>query len=314
MLDREADSARGDDALIRRLRVFLAVVDHGGVGEAAAALDISQPAVSTQLKRLESELGLSLFRRSGRRLAVNDEGLEIARILRRGFGELALTLNAVRDIARAPAAPLRFGFSAPQIALDAADAYRRADPRTRLKLRSANSADLFAALDAYELHVIMIGLSGDRPPYHCQFFQRQHLVAMLPRGHALAGRRSLALADLAREPVVLREPGSYTRALLMDAFAEAGSTPRVAFEVATREAVAEAVRRGFGIGPVLSEEAPLDPGLVMVPIERGRLVADDYLVCHASALLYGPVRRFLAANRHRHGDGAPVPAAGPRAD
>ncbi|MFW5654263.1 MAG: LysR family transcriptional regulator [Roseicyclus sp.] len=304
MFDQEADPARGDDALIRRLRVFLAVVDHDGVGEAATALGVSQPAVSTQLKRLETELGLSLFRRSGRRLAVNDQGRQIASILRRGFGELALTLNAVRDIARAPAAPLRFGFSAPQIALDAADAYRRADPRTRLELRSANSADLFAALDAYELDVIMIGLEGERPPYHCQFFQRQTLVVMLPLGHPLSGQRNVTLAELAREPVVLREQGSYTRAILMEAFAQAGLAPRIAFEVATREAVAEAVRRGFGIGPVLSEEAPQDPGLCTVAVEGGRLVADDYLVCHASALLYGPVRRFLAVNARGDDPGA----------
>lgn len=299
MLDPLHDRTRGDEALLRRLRVFLAVVDQGGVGEAAAALGISQPAVSTQLRRLEAELGLPLFRRSGRRLAVSDQGAEIAAILRRGFGELALTLNAVRDIARTPAAPLRFGFSAPQIALDAADVFRRADPRTRLELRAANSADLFAALDAYDLDVIMIGLPGERPPYHCQFFQRQSLAVITAPGHALSGATSVTLEELAREPIVLRERGSYTRALLMEAFERRGLSPRIAFEVATREAVAEAVRRGFGIGPVLDGEAPHSPDLRMVLVERGSLVADDYLVCHASALLYGPVRRFLAANERR---------------
>lgn len=301
MLDQPSRHARGHDALLRRLRVFLAVVDHDGVGEAAKALGISQPAVSTQLRRLEAELGLPLFRRSGRRLAVSDQGTEIARVLRRGFGELALTLNAVRDIARAPAAPLRFGFSAPQIALDAADVFRRADPRTLLELRAANSADLFAALDAYELDIIMIGLPGERPPYHCQFFQRQSLAVMLPPGHALTGERNLTLDVLAREPIVIRERGSYTRALLMEAFERRGLVPRIAFEVATREAVAEAVRRGFGIGPVLDGEAPHSPDLRMLSVEGGTLVADDYLVCHANALLYGPVRRFLAANDRRGG-------------
>jgi DNA-binding transcriptional LysR family regulator len=301
MLERYSDRAHGDDALLRRLRVFLAVLDHGGVGEAASALGISQPAVSSQLRRLQAELGLPLFRRSGRRLSVSDEGAEIARVLRRGFGELALTLNAVRDIARAPTAPLRFGFSAPQIALEAADVFRRADPRTRLELRAANSADLFAALDAHDLDIIMIGLASERPPYHCQFFQRQSLAVMVPEGHVLSKTRNVTLEDLSRRPIVLRERGSYTRTLLMEAFERNGLSPRIAFEVATREAVAEAVRRGFGLGPVLDGEAPTSPDLRLVSIEQGGIVADDYLVCHASALLYGPVRRFFAANEHRQG-------------
>lgn len=285
-----------DDSTLRRLRVFMAVVDAGGVGDAARLLGVSQPAVSTQVKRLEAELGVSLFRRSGRRLAVSEQGLDIANVLRRGFGELALTLNAVRDIARSRSAPLRFGFSAPQIALDAADVFRRADPRTALELRAANSADLFSALDAYDLDVIMIGLRGPKAPYHCQFYRRQSISVIVRDSHPLASRASLTLQELAHEPIVLRERGSFTRTLLVEAFEAAGLNPRIAFEVATREAVAEAVRRGFGVGAVLNQEAPQSDDLQTVVLENDRIVGDDYLVCHASALQYGPVRRFFAAN------------------
>jgi DNA-binding transcriptional LysR family regulator len=203
----------------------------------------------------------------------------------------------VRDIARSRAAPLRFGFSAPQIALDAAEVFRNADPRTRLELRAANSTELFAALDSFDLDIIMIGLPRPKLPYHCQFFQRQCIVVMVPSSHSLADRSSISLEELAREPIVLREQGSYTRALLIEAFEAKGLTPHIAFEVATREAVAEAVRRGFGLGPVLDHEAPLSSDLRKVDVEHGKIHGDDFLVCHASALHYGPVRRFLAANR-----------------
>lgn len=286
-----------NEALLRRLRVFLAVVDHGGVGEAARALGVSQPAVSAQIKKLETDLGLSLFRRSGRRLITNQHGQDICDIFRSGLGQLNTTLNAVRDVAHQHVEPLRFGFSAPQIALDAAEVFRRYDPRTVLELRAANSADLFSALDAYDLDVIMIGLQKPRSPYHCQFFKRQHMVALVPVGHPFASMASITLADLAREPIVLREQGSYTRAILMAAFEEAGLRPNVAFEVATREAVTEAVRRGFGVGPVLDRELPRSDDLRAVVVEQGAIVSDDYLVCHASALHNGQVRRFFTANQ-----------------
>ena len=104
------------------------------------------------------------------------------------------------------------------------------------------------------------------------------------------------MRDLAGEPIVLRERGSFTRALLMEAFEAAGLVPRIAFEVATREAVAEAVRRGFGLGPVLDHEAPSADDLRTLELEGGAIIGNDYLVCHASALQYGPVRRFFAVN------------------
>lgn len=288
-----------DEALLRRLRVFLAVVDAGGVGEAARLLRVSQPAVSTQIKRLEGDLGVSLFRRNGRRLVVSAQGADIAEVLRRGFGEIARTLNAVRDISRSQAAPLRFGFSAPQIALDAADVFRRADPHTRLELHAANSTELFAALDTYELDVIMIGLAAPLRPYHCQFYRRQSLAVLVPAQHDFAARSSVSVAELAQQPIVLREPGSYTRAVFLDLLGGAGAQPLIAFEVATREAVTEAVRRGFGIGPVLSGEAPRADGLCCIPVAGGTVFADDFLVCHANAVQYGPVQRFLNANRVR---------------
>lgn len=285
------------DMLLRRLRVFMAVVDYQGVSEAAQALGVSQPAVSTQMKRLEAELGIALFRRNGRRLAVNDQGRDIAVILRRGLGELDTTLNAVRDISRTRMAPIRFGFSAPQLALDAADAFRRSDPRAKLELHAANSTDLFAALDSYELDVIMVGLRAPkRRHYHCQFYRRQSIAVLVPRAHIWAARRSIGLNDLAQHPLVLREEGSFTRDLFVDALSAAHLTPNIAFEVSTREAVAEAVRRGFGLGPVLDGEAPRGGDLVAIPLEGGAIAADEYLLCHAGSMNYGPVRRFFSIN------------------
>ena len=60
---------------------------------------------------------------------------------------------------------------------------------------------------------------------------------------------------------------------------------------------AEAVRRGFGLGPVFYHEAPSADDLRILELERGTIVGNDYLVCHARALQYGPVRRFFTVNR-----------------
>lgn len=292
-----------DLSLLRRLRVFLAVVEAGGVGDAARALGISQPAVSTHIRKLEAHLGASLFRRTGRKLVVNERGAELLALLPRAFWDLGHTLNAAREVAGAVNSPLRFGFSAPQTALEAAQMFRQQDAATMLDLKVANSTDLFEELDSYQLDIIMIGMDQPDPAYECQFFKRQSVSVMLPGDHRFAGKPDMSLAQLARLPLVLRESGSYTRKVLLRAFEQAGLTPRIAFEVATREAVAEAVRRGFGVGPVLNGEAERGSDLVLLSVEGGSIMSDDYLVCHKDALRYGPIRRFLQATRAASTDG-----------
>ena len=190
-------NSHDDDALLRRLRVFKTVVDCGGVGEAARALGVSQPAVSTQVLRLEDHLGVSLFRRTGRRMIVTDQGREVAEILQDGLDEVSRMLNAVRDASRAQTAVLRFGFSAPQIALDAAARFQQVDSRTKLELRAANSHDLLEALYHHELDVIMVGLPVPKARYHCQFFRRQIVGIQVPVTHEFARHTSIALPDLA---------------------------------------------------------------------------------------------------------------------
>ena len=285
-----------DDALIRRLRILLEVIRTGGVSDAARALGVSQPAITNQIRSLETDLGLTLFRRTGRRLVVTDKGAQIAETARRLLGELSLGLDTIRDAARGAEAQIRIGFSAPHTALRAAQTFRASDPGTRLIFRAANTTDLFEALDRYELDIIMIGLDAPRTRYHCQLYERQHLTALFPADHPLASDAPLTLTELASLPIVLREEGSFTRWIATDAFKRAGLVPYIATTIATREAVAEATLRGFGIGLVLSSEQPHSQGLRCRPITP-TIDAADYLVCHLSALSYPPVARFLDAAR-----------------
>ncbi|MEL6582672.1 MAG: LysR family transcriptional regulator [Pseudomonadota bacterium] len=285
-----------DEALLRRLRMFLAVIDEGGVTEAAKALGKTQPAITTQVKALEADLQVALFRRVGRKLALTEKGEEIAALSRRALGELSTSINKILEATTGPTPPLRLGFSAPQTMLQAAAAFKRTDPNTQLELRGATTQELFGGLDSYALDVIMIGLDAPLPRYHCQHYTRQSVVVALPEGDERATTGALTLRELSEIPIVLREEGSFTREVLLRAFQRAKLSPQIAFEVSTREAVAEAVRRGFGAGPVLSEEANALPGLTFCALENSEVFADDYLVCHHSALSYGPVARFLAAN------------------
>lgn len=107
-----------------------------------------------------------------------------------------------------------------------------------------------------------------------------------------ASRTTISLQELEDQPIVLREHGSYTRDLFMAAVETAGPPPRIAFEVATRKAV----HRRLTMGHVLNGGAPQTRALRWIPIEHRALIADDYLVCHADALNYGSVSRFMMAN------------------
>src|SRR5690606_12104062 len=89
----------------------------------------------------------------------------------------------------------------------------------------------------------------------------------------------IGLADLAKERLLMREPGSTTRRALEQAMAGIGVKPRIAMEIGSREALREAVVRGLGIGTVSQSEHIPDERLVILPITGAAVVTHIYLCC-----------------------------------
>ena len=237
-------------ATLRQLRVFDAVARHLSFSRAAEELHLSQPAVSMQVKALESEAGLALFEQVGKRIFLTAAGAELSRCSRAIAEELRATqeaLNALRGLTQGRL-HIALVSTAKYFAPALLSKFLKTHPGVTLKLEVDNRETVMRLLEANEVDFAITG----RPPEHLDISAEPiaanpHVVFAAPR-HPLARARHIPLKRLADETFVLREPGSGTRGLLERLVAKHALTLKVSMEMASNESVKQAVMADMGIG------------------------------------------------------------------
>ena len=250
---------------MRQLRYFMAVAERLHFGRAAEALHISQPPLSRAIRALEDELGVALFTRSRRRVALTPAGERLLDEARRLNSQLERAVQEVRAAAGgAGEQRLRIGF------VSLADygvlpgllkTYKTARPGVQLALREMLSPEQAVALAAGELDfgLLLPPVAGASELEHL-VVQRERFVAALPARHRLAraGGR-LAMSELAGEPLVMvpREiaPGLYD--IVAGLAARAGISLNVAQEAIQMQTVVSLVSSGLGAAIVPASIANL---------------------------------------------------------
>lgn len=143
---------------LTQLRYVLAVIDHGGFGRAAEHCQVTQPTMSAQIKKLEDELAVPLFERTGGGVHVTPIGQQIAQYAR-GLIELAQAIKSVsRDSGGLPGGSLRLGVvpsAAPALLKTAIRAVREKFDEMKIEIREASAADLIAQLKNCEIDLII---------------------------------------------------------------------------------------------------------------------------------------------------------------
>jgi len=287
----EARRGRREGAIsLNALRCFAAVVEGGSISRAAEILGLSQPTISVTLTGLERACGTLLLHRRPR-LALTDAGQDLlarARLVLGRMDELEETMRQSRDLRRGSIA---IGLSTPAHAMPCIAALMAAHPELRVRTRLGNTNGLLEALAACEIEVAIMTLTRPVEGMSCTLLVMQRLIACVPASAPHAG---ISLEQLAEGPLVLREPGSMTRAMMEAAFAAHHLSGRIALEVGSREAAREAVAAGIGISVVLDGEAWQDQRLRAVPILGEPIAGGVYAVALPESLDLPAVRAFVA--------------------
>ena len=283
-----------------QLRAFHAVASAGSFTRAAAALHVTQPTLSAQVKSLEETYGALLFERRGRRIEPTELGQQLLGVTRRYFSletEAEQLLAATRGLR---GGHLRVAADAPQHVMATLSAFNRTYPGVRLSLSIGNSDEVLHQLLDHRADVAVIADLEPDARLFARPLRRDHLIAFVERAHPWARRGSIRLDDLARQRVVLRETGSTTRRAFEAAIARAGIAVGEVLEIGSREAVREAVAAGLGIGVVSAFEFGHDKRLRALAIVGRRIEVVEHVACLADRRDLRVVRAFLDA----------VPAAG----
>lgn len=255
--------ARFDKLLImnlRQLTIFLAVVDHDGVGRAADALFMAQPAVSQTLRRLEEDLHVALFERNGRRVVLTEAGQALVGPAREVLKGVDIASDAVAAIRGFEYGTLRIT-ALPSLSLDPLPgliaAFCKKYPN--LSVKADIAFDATQVLEAVRAVTTDIGFATELTPDHLdgvvtKIISEQELFFAFPPGVSQPASHAESLKLLEEIPFVAGVPGTRTRALL-DELLASGARTRILAEVMDRDMVVRLIIRGVGCGIVASPYA-----------------------------------------------------------
>lgn len=232
---------------LRQLTYFEAVARLGGFTRAAERLHVAQSAVSAQIRALEAEVGVALFARTTRRVALTEAGELFLVRTRRALGELDGARADLAELAEVLTGRVAIGSMTVLGSYDLPDAlagFHAGYPGVSLTLRSGLITELLSMLDAGAVDLVVGPVHDDLASrFSARHLVDEQVVLALPPGRAAVGR----LAELRDEPFVCLPADSGLRAILDSAAAEAGFVPRVQFETHSAASIRQLVSAGLGV-------------------------------------------------------------------
>ena len=258
------------DLTIRQLRALAALSNNGSVTAAAKKLNLTQPAVTLQLRNLQDLAGLPLLQRTSDGMLLTRAGQEVLALHERIEAAISACATSLDVIAGRTGGRVSIGAvsTAKYFVPFAMAAFSKLHPKIDISLSIGNRQEIRQALHGYELDFAIMG----RPPPDVEV--ETHLIGdhphiiVAPRGHWLAQDFGLAAVDLTHETFLTREQGSGTRMLMEQLFEATELQPTIGMEMSSNETIKQAVIAGLGI-------AFISAHTVATELEDGRLVALD---------------------------------------
>lgn len=231
---------------LRYVKYFLAVAEHQGFTKAAAALYVSQPALSQQVKLLEESLGVQLFDRSGRNTRLTDAGEVYLQYVQSAFKMLDEGKRAIHDVENLSRGSLRIAvtptFTSYLIGPLIAEFYS-SYPQITLHIQEISQEKIEALLLNDEIDIGIAFEAGVSNEIESIALLNENLAVVMSKQHPLAKRSTLTFSDLAQEVLILLNSSFATRKQIDHAFREVGLYPNIQLETSSISAILEIIQR-----------------------------------------------------------------------
>ena len=263
------------DLKLKDLRYLVAVADTRHFGRAAERCFVSQPTLSTQLKKLEDYLGVQLIERQPKRVALTAAGEEIVARARRILDASDEVVTLARTHRDPLAGALRIAMLptiGPYLLPRVAREIRKALPRLDLRLYEYTTATMLAKLRAGEIDLGILALPVDLDGLEARALYDEVFTVAMPANHPLAKRATLRVQDIEDETLLLLEDGHCLRDQALAVCSQAGVHEKQDFRATSLETLRQMVATGAGI-TLLPELATLGAyrharGVIVRPFAR----------------------------------------------
>lgn len=249
---------------LRDLRYLVALADHKHFGRAATACFVSQPTLSTQIKKLEDELGVALVERAPRHVMLTPAGRDAAERARTIIAEVEQMKESARRSQNPEAGSVRLGIFptlGPYLLPHIVPGIRARFPKLELLLVEEKTDVVLRQLREGRLDAGVLALPLHDEQLHVELLFEEPFVLAVPGGHALAHREALSMRDLDGESLLLLEDGHCMRDQSLDVCHLAGASERTGFRATSLETLRQMVAAGVGITllPMLAVQPPVAP-------------------------------------------------------
>jgi len=286
---------------IQRLETFLWAAEHLSFSEAAKQLHITQPTISHHIKVLESELGVKLFDRTAPRLQMTEAGRSLLPWARKliqdsnDLQEMAASMQeGVIGHLRIACSTTAGKYILPQLAAR----FSKRHPGVRVSILACTPDLAIPQVIEGEANLGVVSFEPHEESVECQPFLEDHVTLIVPANHPWGFRRMVEPEELLKENVIMREPASGTRRMMLSELAKYDISMEdlnIFLELGNAEAIVRTVAAGYGVSFVstLASACPLDRGnIVEVEVQGLNLRRTIYMVRNKMEVSNRPQETF----------------------
>ncbi len=255
---------------IRQLKAFLAIAEAKTFTAGARRVNVTQAAISMQIKQLEDEVGLQLFTRTPRRVILTEAGEYLLERARKILREHDNALAEIAELAGAEHGRLRVGSASAEFATQQLphilQSIREKYPNAELAVTAGTSEKLVDKIMHGEIDIAFVSLPVENSSITTELLFSDEIVAIAHPTHTNANERYISAAALAGEKLILGERGGNTRRMIHDFFNAANVRPNIVMELSRQEAINQMVENNLGVGTAGAKT-------IANEIREGRLVS-----------------------------------------
>lgn len=255
---------------IRQLKAFLAIAEAKTFTAGARRVNVTQAAISMQIRQLEDEVGLQLFTRTPRRVILTEAGEYLLERARKILREHDTALAEIAELGGVEHGRLRIGSASAEFATTQLphilEELRVKYPNSELNVSAGTSQILVDKIMHGEIDIAFVSLPVENSSITTDLLFSDEIVAIAHPTHSRANDKYISAAALAGEKLILGERGGNTRRMIDDFFNAANVRPHVVMELSRQEAINQMVENNLGVGTAGAKT-------IADEIREGRLVS-----------------------------------------